>query len=351
MATVTRSATLGGLTGIAAVIALGLSSASAQQQVDLDALYQAAQEEGTVVWYVTYPLDEATPLAAAFEERYPGISVELVRGSGTRIVERFETEYRADQATADVITGALLDPHIAWKEQGWLTEWSPPEGAQLPDRHKDEGFWYLEGITLSCMLYSPDRVSADEVPSEPTDLLNENWHGRVGTIPAWQTGTAAEFAYYAEQVLGAGDSFAEELSKIEPRLASAQANLVEQVIRGEIDIAFPIADYNLYRFKKEGANVECAYPEAAVPANVRPVSIPANAPHPNAAKLFMNWRLSEEGQTLMQEGFGMRSVRPGMQPPEGLASADEFELLILDPAELRAVRDEMFDRWRKVFGA
>lgn len=339
------------LSAMAATFAVGLGSSTALAQADMDAVYEAAQEEGTVVWYVTYPLDEATPIATAFEERYPGISVELVRGSGTRIVERFETEYRADRATADVITGALLDPHIAWAKEGWLTEWQPPEGGNYPDEYKQDGFWYLEGITCSCMLYQPDRVSEDELPAEPTDLLGENWQGRLGTIPAWQTGTAAEFSFYIEQVLGEKEDFAPKLAAMEPRLASAQASLVEQVIRGEVDLAFPIADYNLYRFQKAGANVDCVYPQTAVPTNVRPVGIPSNAPHPNAAKLFMNWRLSEEGQTLMQDGFGMRSVRNGMPPPEGLPPLDELNVLIIDPAELRAVRDEMFARWQEVFGS
>ena len=337
--------------GLIALSGAALIATANAQDVDIDALHAAAQEEGTVVWYVTYPLDEAQPLATAFQERYPGVAVEIVRGSGTRIIERFETESRAGRAGADVITGALVDPHIAWKEAGMLEEWSPPEGAAIPEDYKDEGFWYLEGLAMSCMIYTTDgRVSDEEVPSEPTDLTDKRWTNRVGTIPAWQTATASEFAYYVENTLGARDTFATELAAIRPQLSSSQAPLVEQVIRGEIDIAFPIADYNLYRFKREGAKIDCAYPSTGVPGNTRPVSIPANAPHPNAAKLFMNWRLSEEGQRLMQDGFGMRSVREGMPTPEGLKPLDEMKVLLFDPAEVRDVREEMFDRWRKIFG-
>ena len=351
MPATTPRLTAGRLLATLAVLALlaGASGASAQQD-PVSQLYGAARREGTVVWYTSFPLDEATPLAEAFQKRYPGVKVEIVRGSGTRLVERFETEYRAGRGVADVITGSIIDPYLAYKKQGWLMEWTPPEGRAIPAAYKDEGYWYLEGITLSCMMYHPGRVKAEELPKEPTDLLKPAWKGRVGSLPAFATGTALEFAYYVEYVLGE-KNFAQRLKELNPRMQTAQAQLVEQVIRGEIDIAFPIADYNLYRFKAEGAPVECAYPQKGVPANTRPIAIPKNAPHPNAAKLFLNWRLSEEGQKAMQDGFGMRSVREGMPPVKGLAPLSSLEVLIFDPDKVGAVRDEITNRWRAVFGS
>ena len=325
-----------------------LPSAFAQQQ-SLQDIYEAAKKEGTVVWYVTFPLDEATPIARIFEERYPGIKVEIVRGSGTRLAERFETEYRANRQMCDVFTGALLDPFLAYKRSGWLTEWKAPEGKAIPDNYKDEGFWYLEGITMSSMLFSPDRVKKEEIPTEPMDLVKPHWKGRVGTIPSWATGTGFEFAYYVEYVLGHKD-YPVKLKEVEPKMQSAQAKLVRMVTSGEIDLAFPIADYNLYRFKKRGAKIEGVYPKDGAPTNTRPVAIPANAPHPNAAKLFLNWRLSEEGQILMQDGFGMRSVRKGIPPVKGLAPTEDIKVLIFDPEKVRPVRKEIINRWRSVFG-
>ncbi len=343
-----KAARLLAVLGALAVLA-GASGASAQQD-SVKALHDAARREGTVVWYTSFPLDEATPLAEAFQKRYAGVKVEIVRGSGTRLAERFETEYRAGRGVADVMTGSILDPYLAYKKQGWLMQWTPPEGGAIPAEYKDEGYWYFEGITLSCMMYHPGRVKAENLPKEPTDLLKPAWQGRVGSIPAFATGTALEFAYYIEYILGEKD-FARRLKELSPRMQTAQAQLVEQVIRGEIDMAFPIADYNLYRFKEEGAPVECTYPQKGVPANTRPVAIPKNAPHPNAAKLFLNWRLSEEGQTAMQQGFGMRSVRQGMPPVKGLAPISGLKVLVFDPEKIGAVRDEITARWRAVFGS
>lgn len=334
----------------AALIVVGGLSGGAEAQSN-DALYEQAKKEGTVVWYVTFPLDEATPLAEAFEKRFPGVNVELVRGSGTRIIERFETEYRAGRQGADVLQGALLDPFLQWKKDGWLLEYRPPEGEAIPAEYKDEGYWYLEGITMSCILYGTQRVKASEAPSSIEALLDAKWKGRVGSIPAWATGTALEWAFYVEEVLGHKD-YAKGLRELDPPMESAQAKLVQNVIRGEIDVALPIADYNLYRFQKKGAPVDCTYPKAdqGVPANVRPVGIPKNVAHPNAAKLFLNWRLSEEGQKAMQDGFGMRSVREGMSPPKGLPPQSELKVYIPDPSQVRAKRDEIIKRWRAAFG-
>lgn len=337
--------------GLIALAVAAAWSAGAQAQ-STDALYDAAKKEGSVVWYTTFPLDEATPLGEAFMEKYPGVKVEIVRGSGTRTVERFETEYRANRQGADVITGALLDPHLQWKKDGWLMEFKAPEGAAIPAKYKDDGYWYMEGVTISCMLYNSSKLKATDMPDTPMGLLKPEWKGRVGSIPAWATGTALEFAYFVDYVLGAKDTYAKGLRELDPPMQSAQAKLVQQVIRGEIDVALPIADYNLYRFKKDGAPVDCVYPKSdkGVPTNVRPVAIPKNAPHPNAAKLFLNWRLSKEGQTKMQDGFGMRSVREDMEPPQGLPPGSKVGILILDPDEVRAKREEITKRWQAVFG-
>lgn len=328
------------------MLPFGLASAQS-----MDKLYEAAKKDGTVTWYTTFPLDEATPLAKMFERRFPGVAVEIVRGSGTRTAARFETEYRANKPTADVITGALLDPFVQWKKDGWLMEFHPSEGKAIPAKYKDPGYWYLEGGTITCMLFSTERVKKSEIPDSPMGFLDPKWKGRVGSIPAWATGTALEFSFFVDQILGHKD-YPAGLRKLNPPMQSAQAKLVQQVIRGEIDVALPIADYNLYRFQKKGAKVDCVYPKSdkGVPTNVRPVGIPANAPHPNAARLFMNWRLSLEGQTAMQDGFGMRSFRSGMKSPKGLAPMKEIGVLILDPTEVRAKRDEIVERWQAAFG-
>jgi len=343
---------LRGLTaGLVAAGALGLTLNGASAQSD-DALYQAAKKEGHVVWYTTFPLDEAAPLGKAFTEKYPGVKVDIVRGSGTRTVERFETEYRANRPGADVITGALLDPDQQWKKDGWLMKYNPPEASAIPAKYKDEGNWYIEGVTISCMLFNSSKLKSSDMPDSPMGLLKPKWKGRVGSIPAWATGTALEFAYFVDYVLGDKGSYEKGLKKLDPPMQSAQAKLVQQVIRGDIDVALPIADYNLYRFQKKGAPVDCVYPKSpkGVPTNVRPIAIPKNAPHPAAAKLFLNWRLSKDGQTRMQNGLGMRSVRKDMDPPKGLPPAAKVGMLVLDPKKVNAKQAEIVKRWQAEFG-
>ena len=119
--------------------------------------------------------------------------------------------------------------------------------------------------------------------------------------------------------------------------------------RGEVALAAPLVEYDVPRFKKQGAPIDCIYPKDEVALTVRPATIPSNAPHPNAAQLFLNWRLSEEGQKLMQDQIGYRSVRQGIGSPAGLPLTDQLNLFLPDANDIAAQRNAVNQAWEQHF--
>jgi iron(III) transport system substrate-binding protein len=324
------------------------ASPVAAPAADVNQLYDKAKQEGSVLWYTTFPLDEATPVGEAFSKIYPGVKVEIFRGTGTSLIQRFETEYQANQARADVIQIANMDPMLKWQKDGWLLQHAIPSAAGIPDRWKHEGQWYLEAVVVSCMAYNTSAISTNELPTSFEALADPKWKGKVGTIPPWATGSGLEQAYYMQIKKGIAD-WASRLSDNQPLLFNTSAELAQAVGRGEVVLGHPLVEYDAPRFRALGAPIGCIYPKDEVPLTVRPATIPKNAPHPNAAQLFLNWRLSDDGQKLMQDKIGYRSVRQGMPSPPGLPQTDQLNLFLPDAASIEKQRPEVVSAWEKLF--
>ena len=95
------------------------------------------------------------------------------------------------------------------------------------------------------------------------------------------------------------------------------APLSDSLVRGEVSIA-PLLYNIIWTKKHDGAPVEAFFPPEGVPINPYASGIPKTAPHPNAAKLFLNWNLSEEGQTFMIKELGnLTSLKQAPAYPEG----------------------------------
>ncbi|MBI3965662.1 MAG: extracellular solute-binding protein [Chloroflexi bacterium] len=321
-------------------------SAPAKPAADLTQLHEAAKGEGSVVWYTTFPLDRANPIKEAFEKRYPGVKVEIYRGTATAVAQKFETEYRANQNQADVVQLALLGPFQNYKKDGWLLEWPAPEAEALPADAQDPGFWYLEALTTTCITFNIREVKAEEAPKEFVQAIDPKWQGKLAVVPAWASGSGLEFAYFMKYHGGQPD-FADKLAALQPKLYGTFAELAQAIIRGEAVVGIPMGDYEVWGLKKHNAPIDCTYPTESTPATVRVVGIPAKAKHPNAAKLFLNWRLTAEGQQLMQELVGFRSLRRDAPAIPGLAPTTSLKPFRPDVDDINAKQKGLVDEWRK----
>jgi iron(III) transport system substrate-binding protein len=181
-------------------------------------------------------------------------------------------------------------------EQGYFAKHDSPERKFFPDGHKDnEGYWATMYTSPMIVSYNTRLVPPGDLPKEYLDLLQPKWKGRLGL-------DSSDFEWYANlrKIWGAekAQKFLEGLRRQEVRLVQGRSLLTELLTGGEIAILVNNFLQNAVEAKRKGSPVELLALDPVVSA-AGLVGINKVAPHANAAKLFVDFVLSKEGQELI----------------------------------------------------
>jgi iron(III) transport system substrate-binding protein len=262
---------------------------------DNNGLIEASKKEGRVSFYTTMAATEGKLFADAFQTKYPHLQVEITRLGSEKILQRILTEHRAGRNLFDVVTNSGFEMHYI-KKSGLLARYLSPEHQAFSEDSRDRaGFWADMYSNVRVVAFNTRLVTRDKVPRSYEDLLDPSWRGLIG-FPEGQ------YSWYATmlRVLGEdrGRKFFTGLSRQQLQYRASQVLITQFIAAGEFSLGF-VYDNQVLRFKKEGAPLGVA-PLPFVTKNMHPVGLAAAAPHPNAAKLFIDFVLSHQGQTLMK---------------------------------------------------
>ena len=256
---------------------------------------EGARKEGQLVFYSGMPIPDAQAILSALEKKYPFIKTTFYRATGPALVSRIQTEQRAGTHVWDVMNSTGFEPYVLL-EQGYFAKYESSERKHFPEGHKDnDGMWATMYTTPMIVSYNSKLVSAADLPKDYTDLLNLKWKGRLGM-------DSSDFEWYANlrKVWGAekAQKFLDGLKKQDVRLVQGRALLTELLSGGEIAMLVNNFLQNAIEAKRKGSPVEFLALDPVVSA-AGLVGINRLAPHPNAAKLFVDFVLSREGQELI----------------------------------------------------
>jgi iron(III) transport system substrate-binding protein len=307
-----------------------------------DALIDAARREGEVVYYASMNLGEANALIAEFEKRHPFIKVKLNRTGSEKLLTKVLTEARAKKSFADVIQTVEFSMHI-FNRSGILARHTPQANSFYPKEFKEEGFWTTAYYNAYVTGYNTRLVPARLLPKTYEELLDPKWKGKM-----MMEGTKAEWFAGMLQIMGQerGLKYMRELAKQHPSPREGHELLAQLVAAGEghLDINIPAA--SVERMKERGAPIDWT---ALGPAPVVMVGIglSSQAAHPNAAKMFIDFVLSREGQRLVRTPG--RFVARSDLAPEQSAALKEIKMAPVNPA-LAEKLDEYARQLRAIFG-
>jgi iron(III) transport system substrate-binding protein len=287
----------------------------------------AAKKEGEVrLWgdqEITHP-----DIIAAFAKQYPFIKAVTVTGRVGDLMPRIIAERRAGKYLSDIYSGGLggrafydfmragvldpIKPTLMLPEVTDGSKWLNGEH-HYADDEKQFVFMYEGSVAGVGLHYNTNLVDPKEFKSY-WELLKPKWKGKILLFERPGTGSPSIVRFYYNPQLGA-DFLRRLLSEVELVLSQDRRQSSDWLASGKFPICIDCGDTD--RAKKQGLPVdefahenlrEAGY-EISTSGNSG-LALINNAPHPNAAKVFINWFLSRDGQSVWQETMNIKVDEP-----------------------------------------
>ena len=334
---------------LAAATAFAVGSALADEPGVSQQLVDAAKKEGQVTYYTSADLALANKLKAAFEKKY-GVTVNVLRQSSAPTFNRAVQEFDLGVNAADVIETSVVSAFLDMKAKGMLMQFTPATAKLIrsPKLSDSDHYWHAVKLELTSLNYNKDLLKPGDVPKTWKDLLDPKYKGKVvqGHIKA--SGDTGLIVFNLVKMYG-WDYF-EALRKNDV-LTMQACTQNELVARGERLIM--MCDYSQIETARTQNQPMIAgvLPADGVFMLVGPVAVLAKAPHPNAARLLVDFLLSPEGQTIYVEGGDAPSIdSPDIKLPAGFPDLKQHKLIDTDVTEYRKWLPEGTAKFVELFG-
>ncbi len=323
------------------LLCLDGSFAAAAQDPGASKVVEGAKKENALVWYLSASIEDARAIFVAFNKKYPFLKTEFFRAGSARLFNRIVNEARAGKVLFDVVAVRGLETQQLLKA-GLLQPYLSPEGAAYPAGFKDaQGYWVDYFDAYNVIGYNTQLVARDRAPKSWGDLLEPRWKNRIAL-------DEENYSWYGALTLKWGKEktqrYMRALARQNVQLRSGQTLIAQLVAAGEFSAAMVLA-HRIEKMKEQGAPVEWVTTLDPVTASLHPIAIAAKAPHPNAAKLFIDFILSVEGQRLLLS-IDRTPARPGI---DARMEARKLKLFPIAP-ELGERYEEFQKEFREIFG-
>jgi iron(III) transport system substrate-binding protein len=312
-----------------------------------DALISAAKKEGQVTWYTTQIVNQfSRPAAEAFQKKY-GIRVNYVRGDSVELAVKLVNEGRAGRVQADVFDSTSALPAV--KREGLVMQWIPESAKRLPKQFSDsEGYWVATNVFIHTPAFNTNLIPKGSEPKTWQALLDPKLKGKMAWAGHATTSGAPGFIGLVLHEMGEekGTAYLRELAKQNiVQLGGSARAAVDQVVAGEHAMVLQAFNHQPVISARRGAPIDWIPMNPAMGV-LSVASLTKGGANPNAAKLLVEYFISEEGQKLFQSADYI-PVDPGTPPLEPSLRPDgqKFRAVYLTPEEI----DEAMPRWYQMF--
>ena len=273
--------------------------APARAQISNSDLLAQAKKEVRVVWYTTVSIPESQEFAALFKRQFPSINVDIIRTGSSALVNRLISEHNAKKYLADVLQGfSSRGGYGALKQRGILGRYESPEYRYLPPDLRDPaGYWGSQYQNTFVLAYNTRMVKPPDVPKTYDDLLKPMWKGKKILNDTenheWFDGL---LHYWGKEK---GIAYFRKLAQQEQVFQRGARGRVQLVAAGEFPLTIGYGPH-VQSFVNKGAPVDWI-PLEPVVTIINTVSIADKAPHPAAARLFIDFLFSKPAQLKLRE--------------------------------------------------
>lgn len=306
----------------------------------------AEAASGKLVLYTSQPNADAQQTVDAFTAKHPDVEVEWVRDGTTKVMAKLRAEFAAGAPQPDVLLIADSVTMTGLKREDRLMTYpeAPVEAYEAGLYDKDRT-WFSTKLITTGIVYN---TAAAMKPSSWKDLLKPEAKGQIAMPSPLTSGAAMIHMETLTGDPGLGWDYYEGLAD-QGALASGGNGGVFKAVAGGEKLYGVVIDFLPIREKANGSPVEFVFPEEGVSAVTEPVAILKSARNREAAKAFVDFLLSEEGQELAASQ-GYLPAHPGVTPPKGFPPRSAIKVMPFDPE--KALANEQADKkaFAELFG-
>lgn len=288
-----------------------------------------AEAEGEVVIYAPDPEAAEQKVLAAFRAAFPKIKTTYVRLQTGALYAKVLAERQARSYLFDVLDLSDMGMALDFQKRGGYVRYLSPELAAYRPAAKSqpEGLWTWGAIGPAGITYNPDVVSAAEAPKTWQDFLDPKWQDGV-TVKVSNSGLQHVSWYELRRIYG--PEYWQKFALLKPRAFDSYVQQYDRLVNQQ-DKVIHTGQYSGYlEWKAKGAPVAFNVPPDGMPATPEAWGLVADGPHPNAARLYLDWFLSAAGQKANEDGLYLHSMRADVPAPPGGLPITEIKLLLPD---------------------
>ena len=313
---------------LASPLLLGRAPATAQE---IDVLYERARPEGALHLYTGGVAANSAGTVKAFNARFPGIEL-TVTGDYSNVTDtKIDRQLTEKHVDVDVASLQTVQDFVRWNRMGAIQPFKPDGFDAIGPEFKDAGGAFVAtNVNPISYAYNPTLVAAADVPTSALDFLKPQFRGKVVTCyPADDDATLFLFYTLSEKY---GWAFVERYMATEPAFVQGHLGVLQWIAAGRRALTFDCSTHTGTDMKAAGQPIEVVFSATdPTPIFYNTAGIMRAAPHPNAAKLYVNWVMSREQQIGTRNWSARSDVPPpaGMKPLSGYTLASRYREFLM----------------------
>ncbi|MFJ4334025.1 MULTISPECIES: ABC transporter substrate-binding protein [unclassified Streptomyces] len=315
-----------------------------------------AEKQGSVLLYTNADADQMAPITKAFEAKYPAIDLRVLNMNDAQTFQRYATETATGVRTADVVMATDSVGMLDFVAKGHVLDYTDPNLENLPAYARLAPGVVAVSEDPMVAVYNTALIPKEKQPKDLASMakLAASAKGKVGTT---DISNPQSFGAVSSYVTERGDAGWKHLEALGPntKVESGNGNLMQKLAQGEYQATYFVAGSvrALIEGQEAGKILDYTYLTDGTPLLPRAVAVTRKAKSPDAAKLFVNFLLSVEGQKAACDG-GFTPYRDGVDCAYGLPAVEAVvgaDHLILGgyPKDVVTNRTTIVERWKKAY--
>lgn len=311
---------------------------------------ESAKKEGQLILWHADQDNDKVEFYKVFTEK-TGISVVGQRVLPGVALPKFIAEMRAGGTEIDVYDSSDEGMMNEMQRQNLLMRYEHPHLDTYASEFKSNppGFWTAYFINLNPMMYSAKHVSESDAPKTWMDLLDPKWQKQIG-FQTTAAGSQYVWWYNLRDVLPT--DYWDKLREQKPRGYSSSTQIVADLLNGNLKMGGKVSAFQHVKAVRAGQDLKVVYPPEGTPTSSQVTGVLAGTKRPNAAKIYIDYFLSKEGQEVWNKIQGSHSARRDVDLGD-IPNISNIKILVAkDLADFtsRARRTEFNNLWNKVTG-